>query len=151
MMKLNCLGLFLATSAVSTPFVAGETADEYHTRLGNLLNDAFVNQNQSTAWWVGFSHPTHGDHYWVYGNSSDTDETFPPDTPASIDDHFYIGSISKTFGATVNLQLIEQGLFGLNQTLDSIIPDFVEEFPQYLNYTPADLMGMQTLVPDFFK
>lgn len=45
MMKLNCLGLFLATSAVSTPFVAGETADEYHTRLGNLLNDAFVNQN----------------------------------------------------------------------------------------------------------
>ena len=85
------------------------------------------------------------------GNSSDTDETYPPDISATIDDHFYIGSISKTFGATVNLQLIEQGLFALNQTLESIIPDFSSKYPQYANYTPADLMGMQTLVPDFLK
>lgn len=141
---------FIAASIAST-FAAAETADEYHTRMGELLDETFANQNQSTASWVGFSHPTHGDQYWVFGNSSDTDMTYPPDVPATTDDHFYIGSISKTFGATVNLKLIEQGLFGLNQTIDTIIPDFVVEFPEYSNYTPADLMGMQTLVPDFIK
>lgn len=149
MMRSSVLS-FLIVSSVAY-FAVGETVDEYHTRLESLLETAFANQNESTAWWVGVSHPTHGDNYWIFGNSSVTDDTFPPDVPATIDDNFYIGSISKTFGATVNLRLVEQGLFLLNQTIDSIIPDFVAEFPQYSNYTPADLMGMQTLVPDFLK
>ena len=55
---------------------------------------------------------------------------------------FTIGSILKSFGATVNLKWINQGKFALNDTVESILPEFAATFPQYANYTTADLMGM---------
>ena len=111
----------------------------------------FNAQNETQAWWIGFSHPQHGDQYWTFGNSSDTNGIFPPDVPSTIDDHFYIGSISKSFGSIVNLQLIEEGKFALNDTVSSIVPDFATIFPEYADVTPAELMGMQTKVPDFLN
>ncbi|KAL7546869.1 hypothetical protein ACHAWF_010203 [Thalassiosira exigua] len=162
MMVARINSLFVCLTTVSVTFTTsvwavassigkGETAEEYHARILPLLQDAFKSQDETTAWWVGFAHPKHGDQYWVFGNSSSNGFAFPPDVPATIDDHFYIGSISKSFGATVNLKLIEDGKFGLDDTLESIAPDFVASFPQYANNTPADLMGMQTLVPDFLN
>lgn len=80
-MKLqsNALPIFLASS-VANYFVAGEDATEYHTRLEGLLTDVFEKQDEATAWWVGFSHPTHGDHYWVFGKkfSSENELTIKP-------------------------------------------------------------------------
>ena len=41
---------------------------------------------------------------------------------ASVDDHFRIGSISKTFTAAVILQLIDEGLLTLDQTVAEADP-----------------------------
>lgn len=44
--------------------------------------------------------------------------------PASVDAVFQIGSISKTFTATMIMQLIEQGRLKLDQTVRSVLPEF---------------------------
>lgn len=42
--------------------------------------------------------------------------------PVSLDDHVRIASITKTFTATVVLQLVEEGLLSLDDTLEQFIP-----------------------------
>ena len=56
------------------------------------ISPQFNAQNETTAWWVGFHHPEHGDQYWTFGESSDTNNIYPPDVPATIGDHFYIAN-----------------------------------------------------------
>jgi D-alanyl-D-alanine carboxypeptidase len=64
---------------------------------------------------------------------------------ACMNDHFDIRSISKTFGGTVHLLLIEEGLFSLEDT----VPDFVKQFPVIGNFTVRELLAMKTLIEDF--
>ena len=42
--------------------------------------------------------------------------------PATVDDHFGIGSISKTFGATTYLRLAEEGVLDLDATVVDVAP-----------------------------
>lgn len=102
------------------------------------------------AFWVGVNDPVYGEMYWTFGNA-----TLDPDgTLASLQDHFEIGSISKGFGATVNLFLMESGdypEYTLEATVQDLVPELALEFPEYANYTTLELMAMQTKVPDFLN
>lgn len=131
--------------------VYAETREEYHARLQTSLEEAFRSQEEATAWWLGFRHPAHGDHYRTCGQASDTDGAFPPHVAATVDDHFYVGSISKSFGATVHLKLIEEGAFALEDSVEKWVPDFAGQFPRYANDTVEELMSMHTIVPDFLN
>jgi D-alanyl-D-alanine carboxypeptidase len=46
-----------------------------------------------------------------------------PDVQLTTDTHFRVGSITKTFTATVVLQLIEEGKLGLDDPLGTYVPD----------------------------
>jgi D-alanyl-D-alanine carboxypeptidase len=66
-------------------------------------------------------------------------------TPPSVDDHFRIASITKTFVATVLLQLVDEGAIAL----DTPISQFDLDFPQSTNATLAELLGMTSGIFDY--
>jgi D-alanyl-D-alanine carboxypeptidase len=70
---------------------------------------------------------------------------------ASVDDHFRIGSISKTFTAAVILQLIDEGLLALDQTIAEADPDLAERFPVLAELTIEQLLRMQSGIPDYMN
>ncbi len=63
-----------------------------------------------------------------------------------IDDPFRIGSITKTFTATVVLQLVDQGKLSKTDTLSKWYPDF----PNAEKITVEDLLRMQSGIADSF-
>jgi D-alanyl-D-alanine carboxypeptidase len=63
--------------------------------------------------------------------------------PPSVDDHFRIASITKTFVATVLLQLVDEG------ALDAPIGQFDLDFPHSATATLADLLGMTSGIFDY--
>ena len=91
---------------------------------------------------IGVSDPTYGDQIWVFGGYEDERLARPRD-------HFGIGSISKTFGATLYLRLAEDGVLDLAQTVGEVLGD--NPFEEYQNYTLKELVGMRTRIPDAFN
>lgn len=55
--------------------------------------------------------------------------------PAALEDHFRIGSISKTFMATVMLQLVDEGLVVLDDTVAEVDPDLAKRHPNLAGIT----------------
>ena len=126
--------------------------DGFRSRMQTAFNGVFSMQNESFAMWIALSHPEFGDFYFVFGNSTSSSlGQQPPDIPATLDDFFQIGSISKTFLGTAMLLMEEQGQLSLNDTVGSLVPDFAGQFPQYANYTVENLLRMDTLVGDFLN
>ena len=125
-----------------------ETLEEYTTRLQGMLEAEFSQQNEAFALWVGIADPDYGDMYFALGNA--TGPT-PPMEAAMLDQHFDIGSISKTFCGTLIMLMVEEGLLELEDTVEMLVPDFTNMFPQYANNTVEELLRMDTLVPDFIN
>jgi hypothetical protein len=149
--------LFVILSVVVSAQTQTTTTEGFHERLRQRLQPVFDAQyaaGGASAWWIGTDDPVRGELYWVFGNSRGSElgggsGDLPPDLPATKKDHFDIGSVSKTFGATAILLLIERGDLALGDTVDGLVPELAAEFPEYANYTVAELMRMQTRIPDF--
>ena len=139
----------LLQALFSTCFAAlNETYDEYTTRLQGIFQEKFGEQSEAFALWIGIADPDYGDMYFVLGNA--TGES-PPMEAATLDQIFDIGSISKTFGGTLIMLMVEEGLLELDDTVEMLVPDFAEMFPEYANNTVEELLRMKTLVPDFIN
>jgi len=70
--------------------------------------------------------------------------------PMRPDDKFRAGSIMKTFVSVVTLQLVEEGLFSLNDTLTSVLPESVTaRFPNSDQITVRMLLNHTGGIPDF--
>ena len=124
-------------------------ATDFYDRMQETFQAFFNDQNESTAVWVGVSDPLYGEFFWVYGNASATSPgSTPPNVPATLDQHFDIGSISKTFCGVVVMLFTEQNVLSLSDTVGSLVPDFAEQFPQYEAYQLEDLLRMDTVVAD---
>ncbi len=54
------------------------------------------------------------------------------DVAMSYDMHFHIGSITKTFTATIILQLVDEGKISLDETIDQVIQEWL---PNYFDFT----------------
>ena len=89
---------------------------------------------------VGLWLPEQGAYVQTYGvGNRDTG------APPSVDDHFRIASITKTFVATVLLQLVDEGAIAL----DAPISQFDLDFPKSANATLAELLGMTSGIFDY--
>src|SRR5262245_17917327 len=54
-------------------------------------------------------------------------ETLAPRRPIRLDDRFRVGSVTKTFVATVVLQLQAEGVFSLDDTVEKWLPGLVPQ------------------------
>lgn len=71
-------------------------------------------------------------------------------TPLTVEDRFQIGSITKTFVATVVLQLVEEGTLTLEDTLDEWLPSQVlEKIPNAEQITISQLLNHTSGIVDY--
>jgi D-alanyl-D-alanine carboxypeptidase len=102
--------------------------------------------NGATAVHVAISDPQQGDVVVVEGTlSADGSE------PASESDSLPIGSITKTFTATVVLELIEQGDVALDDTVEELLPDLAAELPDLAGITVEQLLTMTSGIADYLN
>ncbi len=98
------------------------------------------------AFYIGVWDPERGAYQQAYGLADVANER-----PAAIDDHFRIGSISKTFGAALILQLVDEGLLSLDDTVADADPGLAERFPEVAEIPIRDLLGMTSGIPDYMN
>src|SRR5688572_25536851 len=65
--------------------------------------------------------------------------------PLSLDDHFRIASITKTFTATAILRQVDKGRLRLTDTLDK----WIEGFPYGERITVRDMLAMRSGIYDY--
>ena len=70
-------------------------------------------------------------------------------TPLDVHDQFRIGSVSKTFTGTVVLQLVDQGLIDLDDTLSHWVPEL--NVPNSSAITVRMLLNMTSGIPDYLS
>lgn len=110
----------LAASTLTYPVGGGGelTSDDY-LALDAIATD-YLARNQSSAVSFKFTSPR-GDYAKAFGTDGYRAIT--------LDDHFRIGSISKTFTATAIFQQIDAGRLTLDDTLDMFLPDILARMP----------------------
>ncbi len=89
---------------------------------------------------VGIWYPGRGD--WVHAAGFGDLEM---QASATIDDHVRIASITKTFVATVILQLVDEGTLGLDDVLEPYVPGV----PNGSEITIRQVLGMDAGIADF--
>ena len=90
--------------------------------------------------YVAVSHPLIGDHYFIGRDDSDQ----------QLQDHWGIGSLSKTFMATLIIKFVEEGLLTYEQTVPELLPE-LDTSQAYGEVTIRQLLTMTSGVPDFFN
>jgi D-alanyl-D-alanine carboxypeptidase len=98
------------------------------------------------AFYVGLWSPERGSYQQAYGLADVAAER-----AASLDDHFRIGSVSKTFGAAIILQLIDEGLLSLDDTVADVDPELAATFPEIAAIPISDLLGMTSGIEDYMN
>jgi D-alanyl-D-alanine carboxypeptidase len=98
------------------------------------------------AFYVGLWSPERGSYQQAYGLAD-----VATGRAASLDDHFRIGSVSKTFGAAIILQLVDEGLLSLDDTVADADPDLAASFPEVADVPIRDLLGMTSGIPDYMN
>lgn len=93
--------------------------------------------------WVGIWSPTKGFYVQAYGNA------VMPGTAATVADHNYIGSATKTVTATAVLQQVAAGTMSLDDTVAKLDPALAETFPAIADITVEQLIGMTSGLPDY--
>jgi D-alanyl-D-alanine carboxypeptidase len=99
----------------------------------------------SPGLWVAISDPVNGNFSATYG------QAIAGDANATEADHFRIGSISKTFLATIALMLVDDGKLKLTDTVGGIDRALGKEFPQYRKITVEQLLRMESGVQDIYN
>jgi D-alanyl-D-alanine carboxypeptidase len=100
---------------------------------------AAVLGNGITGAIVSVADPAHGTHLKAYG-TADT-----AGTPMTVDMHYRIASVTKTFTAQAVLELAGRGKLALDDPLARFVPDI----PHGATITVRDLLGLRGGVYDF--
>jgi D-alanyl-D-alanine carboxypeptidase len=98
------------------------------------------------AFYVGLWSPERGSYQQAYGLAD-----VAAGREAGLDDHFRIGSISKTFGGALILQLIDEGLLSLDDTVADADPELAATFPEVAEVPVRDLLGMTSGIEDYMN
>jgi len=98
------------------------------------------------AIYIGVWDPERGVYQKAYGLADVAGKR-----PAALEDHFRIGSISKTFMATVILQLIDEGKLKLDDTVANVDSDLATRHPNVAAITIEQLLGMTSGIPDYMN
>ncbi len=96
----------------------------------------------SSALYVAVYNPKTGLQMKAYGEAA-------PGVPATVKDHFEIGSITKTAFATAVLQQVQKGVIRLDDTVKKAAPGVAKRFPKAASYTVRQLLSMDTRIGDY--
>jgi len=109
-----------------------------------------VKEAKTPGAWLGLSDPEYGRVFFVFGDAVQ-DQNGKQVRAPSLDDHLGIGSITKSMVATVFLQLVQEGILNLDDTVAKLVPDLAQEFPAYAAVTVRQLLGMASGVQDYLN
>lgn len=93
--------------------------------------------------WLAVWDPKKGYYEQAYGEAS------LDGAPATIKDHFLIGSITKTVFATAVLEQVAAGRLKLTDTVKQLDPALAKRYPIAAKKTVAQLLGMTSRIPDY--
>ena len=96
------------------------------------------------ALYVGVWDPEKGSYLTALGEAQ-------PGQAATVEDHYRIGSTTKTFTATVILQLIDEGKLSLDDTIGDLLPDLAAAHPEIADITIESLLRMKSGIQDFLN
>jgi D-alanyl-D-alanine carboxypeptidase len=100
---------------------------------------------EGSAVYFGVWDPKKGSFENAYGKAAKGD---PAATTA---DFFQIGSITKTFTATVVLQLVGEGKLDLDETVEEADPALAKEFEPLADLRLEELLSMHSGIPDYLN
>ena len=156
----GCVGTTPPVGTASAPATAQPASPSPSQALGHGLTDQPMNAADATAidqamterWqaaapnapalYVGIWDPKRGYFTKAYGETR-------PGTAATLDDFFRIGSITKSFTATVVLRLVDQGTVTLTDTIRKAAPKVAAAYPSVADRTVGQLLGMRSGIPDY--
>jgi D-alanyl-D-alanine carboxypeptidase len=101
-------------------------------------------QGELTSLLVGVWDPKKG-----VGRVASGKAVVSPERAASVDDQFRIGSITKTFVATLVLQAVADGTLELDKPVSDYAPDLAAKYPEIGSRTIRQLLSMRSGLPDF--
>lgn len=93
--------------------------------------------------WIAVWDPKRGYYEQAYGKAA------VDGTPATVRDHFLIGSATKTVFATAVLEQVSAGKLKLTDTIARLDPALARTYPVAAKKTIAQLLGMTSLIPDY--
>lgn len=107
------------------------------------VNAALKSSTDSTPGaWVGIWSPDKGVYVQAYGKATGTQD-------ASVADHNYIGSLTKTATAVAVLQQVDAGRISLTDTVADLDPALAQKFPPIAALTVEQLLTMSSGLPDY--
>lgn len=133
--------LGISKQATATNLTNNSTvSDDLAVRLQRKLDD---NRGQTPGATVGITSPLGN---W-FGASGFAD--LETGTSVKPDDRFPVGSVTKTIVATTVLQLSEEGVLSLEDTLGQWLPDIASNIPDSNEVTIRQLLNGTGGIPDF--
>lgn len=129
-------------AALPTEEMSAEAATAVDA-VAQSLFDSVVPAGELPGMWIGVWDPAEGVFMAAYG------EAVLGETEATVEDHSYIGSATKTFTATVILELVAAGELSLDDTVADVVPDLAEQFPDTAGVTVEQLLGMHSGIPEY--
>lgn len=135
-------GTFVATlltaGALVAPAQAASLSPADQTYVDDTMQQA-LRENGAGGISISITGPA-GDYERAYGYANGTSRTV-----LTVNDHFRIGSVSKTFTATAILQQVELRNLSLSDTVD----EFITGIPNGSTMTVRDLLGMRAGLYDY--
>jgi D-alanyl-D-alanine carboxypeptidase len=126
-------------SAADSAFIDKVARDMLEGRL-------FFSEGELPGVWIGIWDPVKGVHVRAYGKAD-----VAAGRDADPDDFVRIADITKTFVATIVLQLADEGKLRLSDTVERHLPELVKRFPGLRDRTVRQLLSMRSGVPDFYE
>ena len=119
-----------------TPEDAGAIDDE----AAEIISQA---DGQVPGMWFGVWDAEKGKHLGAYGNA------VVGGAGAATDQIGRIGSVTTTFTAAAMLQQVSEGWASLDDTIEDLLPDLAEKYPDVAGITVEQLIGMTSGIPDY--
>lgn len=140
------LGLAAPAGAADVQLPSEPMSSEDVAAIDAGIAEVMKQHPEIPAFYVGIWSPERGSYQQAYGLAD-----VVAGRPAGLDDHFRIGSISKTFGAAIILQLVDEGLLSLDDTVADADPELAATFPEIAAIPIRDLLGMTSGIADYMN
>lgn len=138
---LAVASMFLAAVCAMLVVVASAQAKEMSSTNQEFVNKTIeeaIKEEDQPGMMISITGPE-GEYSHTYGHNNSANE------PMNLEDHFRVGSITKTFTATAILKQIEAGKLSFSSKLS----EFVEGIPHGSEITVRDLLDMRSGVYEY--
>jgi amidase len=157
-MRITRIGAIIASALMAASLVgsttiaqgpempSGEMSAEDRAAIDAIAEGMLQSVAEVPAVYLGIWDPERGAYVAAYGTADRETGRL-----ANVEDTFRIGSISKTFTAAVILQLVDEGLVSLGDTVANADADLAARFPALAELSIEQLLGMRSGIPDYMN